>query len=135
MSATLVKRSYHEDITERWHSFEWDDCSGAGFSFPVDEHGNYTNTNEASLANLAMCKMGVGDNGVKIHDHGIQTNTRTVWHPAQYKCECGRSFWGDGDTQCKCGRWYNAGGQELDAHAMVCSVYAAGYDCMCFEND
>lgn len=134
MTTTLVTRSGHETIVTFTRDFEWSDCPGAGFGFPCDEQGNVVVT-EGNSANWAMCLAGKSPDGVAILDRGIRRDEQVVFNPAQYRCECGATIWGEGDTKCTCGRWYNAFGQELDAHAMVCSLYAEGIDCMCGEWD
>lgn len=133
MTATLITPSRHETVVEFTRYFEWSDCPGAGFSFDVDEHGTPGLGSEAARANWEMCLSGKSPEGIAIHDRGLQRSERTVFVPAEYQCECGHEFSVDGDCQCVCGRWHNPVGQELDAHAMECPLYAQGIDCMCHD--
>ena len=135
MSATLLTRSSHEKIVEYQYVYERDGEPGCGYSFDCDKDGNITiKDNVHWQSNYDNCVRGVDDNGQKLIDLGIRRDERTVYNPPVYQCSCGSTFVGDGDSKCECGQWYNAGGQMLDAHAMECSAYAQGFDCMCNEN-
>ena len=95
-------------------AFEWNDCPGAGFSFPCNADGSMDlSGREGRLENLAGCLFGVFDVTYK----GIEDWSRT-WTERSGKCVCGRTVditepdYGHG-IDCECGRIYNSSGQEL----------------------
>lgn len=131
MPATQIAPSTTETTTTRTHSFYLPGEYGSGYGFDVDLHGNVTNP--ASQLKYETLKATGEWEGVRYDDHGIETFTHSYRAPALYRCGCGERFYGDGDHACRCGKAYNASGQEIDRHALTCSAFAAGYDCMCFE--
>jgi hypothetical protein len=95
----------------RAHEFRYKNTPSAGFSFDIDESGNFVNPeHEKSFADAL-------DNP-DMDYLGIETTTSHFIDPAVGQCGCGETVYltdsWHGTTECpKCGRWYNAAGQEL----------------------
>lgn len=115
--AKIIKKRWYEKVTERLRSYDYEGSPGHGFCFPCDETGHVDTTQlqPEGRASLAMCEDGVTEGGVKIIDKGIITQSWTVTHPAQLRCDCGviLKLWSFTNTCEDCGADYNHVGQRL----------------------
>lgn len=109
----IIKEREHKIKIDYTRCFEWKDSPGAGFSFPVDENGNFTNPYDSPQAvkNFEMC---INDTD-KLIDRGIVKHETSYTEPAIGICDnCGSevelySF----TNECECGCLYNMFGQAL----------------------
>lgn len=96
--------------------YSWEDCSGAGFSFPCDEIGNVDidSMQPEAQANYAACVRGEKD-GKKLVCEGVERYSFNWKEPAVLECDCGAHVDLDGFTNmCEgCGADYNMSGQRL----------------------
>lgn len=99
------------------HSFSWDDCPGAGFSFDCFENGavNLDSFSEGAKENLWRAIFNLFDKPLTYK--GIVELDCSYREMAHGTCPCGREVWLDFDNghgiDCDCGRIYNLSGQEL----------------------
>jgi hypothetical protein len=109
----IIERGGFRECREYSYDYEWNDCPGAGFGFPCDEHGNIDEESMAPEAreNLRKCRNGEND----VTDKGVQVREWRYRAPNIGRCDCGAEVVLDGFTNtCDgCGADYNSAGQRL----------------------
>lgn len=106
----------HDYVEEYRLSYYWNDCPGAGFSFPCTRDGKIIEDQlmtDLGMDNYISCRDGIFD----VTFEGIINYSKTMTSPAYGECDCGRTVYLDYDyghgIDCECGRIYNLSGQEL----------------------
>lgn len=116
----MLKNITHREWVDKYeysHSFSWDDCPGAGFSFDCFENGavDLGSYSEGAKENFWRAIFGLFDKPLTYK--GITERDCSYWEPAYGTCVCGRRVFLEHDNghgiDCDCGRIYNMSGQEL----------------------
>lgn len=116
----MLKNITHREWVDKYeysHSFSWDDCPGAGFSFDCFENGemDMESLSEGAKENFWRAIFGLFDEPLKYE--GIVERDVSYRTQAHGTCPCGREVWLEHDyghgIDCDCGRIYNLSGQEL----------------------
>ena len=109
----ITRRSNRVEVTNHALSWTWDDCPGAGFSFPCDSSGtvNESCLIPAALDNLRKCRSGEYAVSGPVLKSWVQRYTE----PAEGRCSCGSLVTLEGFTNTceRCGADYNMSGQRL----------------------
>jgi hypothetical protein len=88
--AKLLTERVRMEIVDYTHDFIRKADRGSGWTFPVDEQGNFdTNTNKDALANWVYCTEEVKKPNSEIIDEGVQRRVHSYWEPATVRCHCG----------------------------------------------
>jgi len=115
----ITKQRETVTVTEHEQVYEWVDCPGAGFSFPVNDKGEIMIDGMTDLAkeNLKLCQTGQmrSKSGATVIDKGIRSYTRRWIEPAEARCICGHIIQlGSFTNTCeRCSRDYNFNGASL----------------------
>lgn len=109
----IIKRSDYGIGVSYSREFQYRFAPGSGFSFPCDESGKMSLTNQAARDNFAKCLTGFVD-GAEVRDLGVR-KYETPWRTYTVGlCECGEKVELSGFTNtCDCGADYNMSGQRL----------------------
>lgn len=115
----IIKERTRKTVTVKKLEFDSKECVGAGYSFNVDENGNFVANpehKEIQTANYKMCL----NSPDKYDGPFIREYEYTRTEPAEGICKCGKHVLvqaqHSGAFSCpKCGQWYNLFGQELES--------------------
>lgn len=127
--ATIIREARYETSAEHQLRFDWNDKSGAGFSFPCNADGAILEETLAmpeAMKNYRMCVEESQKPNSTILARGVETERYRDLVPAAVKCSrCGNEHeLSKGDSQCSCGQHYNAFAQELRDDYQNASTYA-----------
>lgn len=116
MALKNLVRAHTEFIEEYALSYEWDDCPGAGFSFPCNHEG-VPLMNEMLPEALENLDKALNGDMPGLSFKGIKDYSRHCRMPGYGTCACGETVELDYDyghgIDCKCGRIYNLSGSQL----------------------
>jgi len=104
----------HTEERREWVRAFWN-SPHCGFSFPVDQDGNYLGAPRGTAwENYQDCLAGKHPSLI---DQGVIENVWYAQIPASGTCRCGRFVWLNDAlwNACDCGRYYNLSGQEVQA--------------------
>ena len=115
--------NYFAPTESAWvdHTLNYSDSPGSGWSFPCDEEGNVIENalHPSAVINLAICRSGVNERGVKILLLGVAKQSHFCREPGQGECSCGHEVYLDSFTcTCEgCGADYSQSGNLLSPRA------------------
>ena len=99
-----------------YHSYEWVDTPGAGFSFECDEDGTVSESlRDLAKSNLDMCLKGHDEDGRRIISKGVQKHIFIDVESRVGLCVCGSEVFLESFTNScdQCHRLYNRSGYDL----------------------